>query len=379
MKVGIYTGTITPTEGGGFTYLDSILEAFESLQQHEIIILGYVNHRSGSLPYHRLSNPSLLRRMAKKLKNKGRSISNLQVTAEILEIDLIWFPIYEMEEVSIPYVMTVWDVQHRVYPFFPEFQGAWRNREKRLLECLPRASFIVTGTEYGKRQLEKLYNIEPGKAKVIPFATPSDCLRKSDFVGEIDNICRFNLPKEYFIFPAQFWAHKNHIAIIKALAILRDRGKKCHVVFTGAEKGNWESLKQRIEKRNLESQVHNLGFVNRDELIELYLNSSGLIFPSLFGPDNIPPLEAMALRKPVLTGDIPGVRDQLQNNAVYFDTLAPQDLANKVESLLENGPKNDRIENAKKFAAKLDTEMLAKKINGILDSFSPYLDSWKEN
>ena len=53
-------------------------------------------------------------------------------------------------------------------------------------------------------------------------------------------------------------------------------------------------------------RVHFLGFVETDELVALYHHAHALTYMSLFGPENLPPLEAMALGCPVVAADVPG-------------------------------------------------------------------------
>jgi len=48
----------------------------------------------------------------------------------------------------------------------------WYNREKGYLNTLGRASFILTGTECGKEEIMRFYNLPSHRIKVIPFPTP---------------------------------------------------------------------------------------------------------------------------------------------------------------------------------------------------------------
>ena len=44
-----------------------------------------------------------------------------------------------------------------------------------------------------------------------------------------------------------------------------------------------------------------------------------MIFPSFFGPDNLPPLEAISFQCPVAASDQPGSREQFKNGIPLFD------------------------------------------------------------
>ena len=74
----------------------------------------------------------------------------------------------------MPYVATVWDLQHRQQPFFPEvlaLEGAWEPRERAYRSSLPRASRIITGTQTGKNEIVACYGVVPDNVFVVPLPT----------------------------------------------------------------------------------------------------------------------------------------------------------------------------------------------------------------
>jgi glycosyltransferase involved in cell wall biosynthesis len=65
----------------------------------------------------------------------------------------------------------------------------------------------------------------------------------------------------------------------------------------------------------------------------LYKNAFALAYMTLFGPDNLPPLEAFALGCPVLASDISGAREQLGNAALFVNPTNPQEIAEAILKL----------------------------------------------
>jgi len=130
--------------------------------------------------------------------------------------------------------------------------------------------------------------------------------------------------RRYFFYPAQFWPHKNHLVILLALfnlvlkqdSVLADNLK---IVFCGSDRGNLRSIKQYATELGIADRVLFLDFVSTDKLNFLYSSCLALIYPSFFGPDNLPPLEAMMHKTTVLAADVPGVREQLHRHAKYFN------------------------------------------------------------
>tara|TARA_Y100000389_G_scaffold167749_1_gene173061 strand:- start:844 stop:2004 length:1161 start_codon:yes stop_codon:yes gene_type:complete len=97
---------------------------------------------------------------------------------------------------------------------------------------------------------------------------------------------KFNLPnKKFFIVPNQYWAHKNHILILKSLKFL-DKIKKTNffIVSTG-NTNNWRDqnyfkyIKNYLNKNKIKNYFI-LGIVSHEDLINLTYYSEGLINPS---------------------------------------------------------------------------------------------------
>jgi glycosyltransferase involved in cell wall biosynthesis len=180
---------------------------------------------------------------------------------------------------------------------------------------------------------------------------------------------KFLLPERYLFYPAQFWPHKNHEGIVRALGLLRARGRQdiC-VVFCGMHDGPVYAPTQRAVMRlsadlGVGRQVTTLPYVPDALMAGLYLGSVGLVMPTFFGPTNIPILEAWRMGRPVITSDIRGVRSQAGDAALLVDPSSPEDLAGAMQTLwddrflalrlVEAGRRRDASWTAGDFAARL--------------------------
>ena len=153
----------------------------------------------------------------------------------------------------------------------------------------------------------------------------------------IDIKKKYNLKFDYIFYPAQFWAHKNHIYILKGLNILKkDSSIKLGVIFSGSDQGNLSYIKDMTKKFNLDDQVRFTGFVPSEEINMLYSQSLALVMPTYFGPTNMPPLEAFKLNIPVIYSDLPGSRDQVKDAALLLDLSDPNSLVLNLKKLLSS-------------------------------------------
>jgi glycosyltransferase involved in cell wall biosynthesis len=171
------------------------------------------------------------------------------------------------------------------------------------------------------------------------------------------------IPDKYLLYPAQFWSHKNHKAIIEAIDLLRTRGLVINAVFVGSDQGNKTEIVSLIREKKLIENIRILGYVSNEELIHLYRNAVALVMPTFFGPTSIPPLEAMALGCPVITSRIFSIPEQLGNAALYVDPNNCEELAQKIEliwkneklrkTLIARGYKKDQLWNQEAFKNRL--------------------------
>ena len=296
------------------------------------------------------------------------------------QIDIVWF-LHPMDTlVSVPYIATVWDLQHRSRPYFPEVSvtgWSWEERERTYSSILPRASYILTGTHAGKNEIVHYYRVNPDNVIVNPLPAPSSSTENhSDTISDIRK--RYGIRADFVIYPAQFWPHKNHVNLLIALAILnRKRGKTIDMVFTGSDKGNADHVLEKINELGLHDQVHILGFVPREDLKALYSKARALTFPSFFGPDNIPPLEAFALGCPVTASRVSGAEEQLGDAALLFDPANPDDIASAILTILEDDQLRARMTQNGADIAKVRTpQAYVALVCAALDKFDPIRRCW---
>lgn len=381
MRVGFFVGEIKKgTVGGGATFQTNILyQLIRTKSDHKF----YIFYKSNDNLFDDSENIKFinLSKLKKGLFSK-KDDKEISLNDQILElkIELVWFLTPHYEFVEAPFVLTIWDLQHRLQGYFPEVSlSGWdfNKREKFYSEYIPKASYIVIGNNQGAGEVEKFYNFPRERIKTIPLPTPQFVFEDSadDKILSKNNLVKGN----YLLYPAQFWPHKNHIRIIKALDILKKQGIKWKVVFTGSDKGNRDYIEAKVKEYNLKDEVKFLGFVSKAELISLYKNAFATTFLSAFGPDNIPPLESMALDCPVICADAKGMKEQLGDAAIFFNPFNENELVEKIKEL--SGNDNIRaamIENGKIVAQSVTTDKYIEKMISLIDEFSPIRECWSD-
>ena len=153
--------------------------------------------------------------------------------------------------------------------------------------------------------------------------------------GDLDRIrSQLALPEAFLLYPAQTWPHKNHLRLLDALALLRDRiGEPVPVVCPGRQSGDFAAIEGRARELGLAESVCFPGFVGSLEIRGLYELARGLVFPSLFEGWGLPICEAFSAGLPVAASTATSLPDLVGDAALLFDPGSAEQIAAAIERL----------------------------------------------
>ena len=348
MRVAVIVTEVGRGIGGRFTFQEMLVGAVERLREetrHEFVLYnaGYNRYTEGRLSWRarRLATvgATLALRAVHDIQDALVGTRLLHVRTPLERrlaadaIDLVWFPTY-VEDVGLPFVCQVFDLEHRMKPWFPEVsvEGEWEHRERHYRRYLPKATRVIVAGETGAEQVVRYFGVPQENCLRLKHPTPDFALAAAAEESRPEQLVRARgVTPPYLLYPAQFWAHKNHAAVLDALVELRARGETMSFVFVGSDKGQLEHVRTQVRERGLEEAVDILGYVEEDELVALYQHAHALVYLSRFGPENLPPLEAFALGCPVIVGDVPGAAEQVGDAGIVVDADDPAAVADAVQ------------------------------------------------
>jgi glycosyltransferase involved in cell wall biosynthesis len=134
-------------------------------------------------------------------------------------------------------------------------------------------------------------------------------------------------PRPFVFYPANFWRHKNHLALLTAMGRVKERGIDIGLICSGsllAREAGWTTA---VREAAVEDRVHHLGNVPRAQISWLYRHAHALVFPSLFEGFGIPLLEAMHAACAITCGNNTSQPDVARASALYFDASNPDSIA----------------------------------------------------
>ncbi|NEP81748.1 MAG: glycosyltransferase family 4 protein [Okeania sp. SIO3B3] len=167
-----------------------------------------------------------------------------------------------------------------------------------------------------KRTLGSLYyvgaNSEYGRQGVIKQGYPLDeigVVYPGAFIQQFQMCCLPNLDKLRIVFASLVLPYKGPQTLIEALAILHYAGIdfECSIAGDAPNTDFLNHLKNIAQTRGFDSKVHFLGYLPRQELIELFANNNVLVFPSVWEePFGRSQVEAMAAGLTLITSGTGG-------------------------------------------------------------------------
>lgn len=395
MKIGIWLGSdIVDTIGGGGSYSNRFLRLVDNYNFDEEIELCYLTLTDNNKLNRKCINvsqiPALLygitcfsETLTNFIKRVDKYIIKRKGLSKILkgsDLKIIcYYRPTECMDSNFPFISNNWDIGHRSTHAFPEviINRTFEDRDMFYKQILPKSLLTICESETGKKELIDYTGLGAHKIRVMPiFAGGVTSLSVSDekMMSILEKIGVRRLC--YFYYPAQFWAHKNHIGLLKAFKEFKKTHENFKLVFSGSDRGNKDYIIEKTQKLGLAKDVIFLGFIPEEDVYSLYKNATCLVMASHFGPTNMPPIEAMELGCPVACSDLGGHREILGDNAVYFDSYDYQSIYHALEEIVNNRESwVDKIVKQKDLTM-FNAQFAMKRFNDILKEAIIIRENW---
>lgn len=219
-----------------------------------------------------------------------------------------------------PFVLTIYDLAHDVYPalFGPRDDTAAR---RRLLAG--RAARIVAISEATKRDVVERLGVDPARVDVVPLG----------FAWAAPPAPPPPLPERYLLYTGTRHAYKNWGPFVEAVAPLLLDTPGLHLVCTGHPFSAEERAllaRLRVEARVLHVEA------SEGALRALYAGAVAFVFPSLFEGFGLPVLEAFAEGCPAALARTSSLPEVGGDAALYFDPQSAPDMRGAVARLVSD-------------------------------------------
>jgi glycosyltransferase involved in cell wall biosynthesis len=343
MRIGINCVNIDPDYVGGVnTYLFGLLDGFIHHDRKHTYQL-YVNSKVHSLfeKYETYAHvtlidlgPSFKDRPERKVFylpginkfypafDRWVNRKNNRLIEQYSDILYIATTLLSPHGLKIPTVTSIHDIQQF---HFPEYFSL---KEKMLRNTfygptVQYSSFIQASSQFIQKDLIVHYpkRITKDRIVVIPEGVNIETFSKNNISDDL--LTKYNLPIEFLFYPAQLWPHKNHLRLLEALKMIRDRsGIEIPLVLTGGAFKAAPAIFNYIKQHDMENQVHYLGKVPFIDLLCLYQKAKYLVTAVLYESSSLTILEAAASGTSILASDTPPNREMSERLEIrLFDPI----------------------------------------------------------
>jgi glycosyltransferase involved in cell wall biosynthesis len=217
-------------------------------------------------------------------------------------------------------------------------------RAMALREKVRRAAFVAVISEYNRRFLADL-GCDPRRMHIVRCGIDAEAFQFAPRSAKLDaeepphivTVCRM-VPK------------KGIPQLVKALALLRDRGGRfrCTIVGDGPQMGLVRSL---VEEQDLGGSVELVGPAPQERVREYLAEADVFVLPCMQAPDGdmdgipVAYMEAMALGVPVCATAVSGIPELIHHgeSGVLASAGDPSTLADALEELLTDADRRARL------------------------------------
>lgn len=253
----------------------------------------------------------------------------LELPFKIPSCDIYWTPHYNVPIFPVrarKRIVTIHDIFHWVYGHtlsLPQRIYA-RGMIKRAATV---SDHIITVSEFSSEEIVRCVNVPRDKISVI-----HNGVDQSLFSQVSENTS----PEKYFLFVSTLAPHKNLTRLLRAWNSVIQSHPEWRLLLVGKKVKNVDYLKVFDEFPRLRDHVQLLGSVDSADLPGLYRQAYAAISPSYYEGFGLPPLEAMAMKCPVVVARAASYPEVCGEAALYVNPFDIADIARQICALIED-------------------------------------------
>jgi glycosyltransferase involved in cell wall biosynthesis len=327
---------------GGYNYLLNLMQALDRYQRDRITPVAFAGldlDEDELEPFRCIGSSELVCAAPFSTARKNRALLNALLFGRDpaihdlfnrQRIDVIFevgrFFGWRLQQAVIGWIP---DLQHRLLPHLYSGIEYWKRDVGFRTQIRSGRSIMVSSAD-AAMHCEQYYPASRGGTRVVRFAVPA---RAANGLADCARIARdYGLPEIFYFLPNQYWKHKNHECVIRALSMAKTQGHEIVVAASGSPldlrgADYFRSLQRLVSDLDLGRNFRFLGMVPGEHVNALMYACAALINPSTCEGWSTTVEEAKSAGTPLILSELAVHREQAGNRAVFFDAERPETLA----------------------------------------------------
>src|SRR3954454_17292934 len=230
----------------------------------------------------------------------------------------------------VPTVVTIHDMSLRLYPRYHPPRRVILNRPLVDLAAR-RADAIITPSESAKRDIVRLYALDPSHVHVV-YEAAAPSFRRVHDTSALERVrARYGLGDRIILYVGTIEPRKNLPTLIDAFAARQRSGELRHQLVCVGPYG-WLSrgIEKQISRAGAAGAIKFTGYVPFDDLSAIYSLAEMFVYPSMYEGFGLPVVEAMACGVPVITGRTAALSEIGGGAIMEIDRIEPDALGREL-------------------------------------------------
>lgn len=235
-----------------------------------------------------------------------------------------------------PLVLTVHDLSWIRYP---ETHPKERvdAMHKYFEPSLQRANLILTVSEFVKQELIDVFSIEPSRILPVYNGVEPEMQPKTAVQTQPVLSSHGLEHGQYILAVGTLEPRKNlRVALQAYMALPAHIRRSYPLVIVGMKGWNNDALEQQVKPLIAAGEVRLLGYLPREDLIDIVAGATMLIYPSIYEGFGLPILEAMACAVPVITSNVSSLPEVIGDAGILIDPQDVDALSGSIQGLIDD-------------------------------------------
>lgn len=271
---------------------------------------------------------------------------NIKLVDSPEDADVVHFPYFDLFFNTLKpvsgkkNVVTVFDVIPLLYPKYypPGIKG--RINFLRQKQALSKVEAVITISEAAKKDIVRYLGVPAGKIYPIHLAPAREFKKVKDTTLLRRSVVKYNLPPKFVLYVGDVNYNKNLLTLAEACLKI---GTALVIVGMQAAESNVDlhhpenkSFAEFITKYENNKKIIRLGFVETQDLVNIYNLATVYCQPSLYEGFGLPILEALSCGTPVVASKIQSHVEISEGVCLFFDPQDAEDLARSIDKIIRD-------------------------------------------